>query len=667
MNSIKTSYIVESYSGKNKINLPDKLKTILYWILLVIYEEIIFSILIFNKFPSTVLWFVLLSTPLAIVMDVLTSLSKHRGINIVFSHIFSFFICFFVGAQLIYYKIYGAIISVFSIFNGGQVTQFIDTIFDKIMENKIGVILILLPWILLIIAHITKFIKSEQSTRKNVFTELFVTIILVIAGAICINTINTSGIYSNKNLYYNVHSPKMTVNRMGLYTATKLDIKRFIFGFEEKTTLEVKAIPKDAIKKEKEYNMIEFDFDTLIANAPDEELKTMHTYFANQIPSEHNDYTGMFAGKNLIVFVAEGLSDVAIREDVTPNLYRLYKEGFQFDNFYTPLFPVSTADGEYMTDMSLIPKEGVWSMYRIKDHYTPYSYANVFENLGYTSNSYHNHTSTYYHRDEYLETLGYNSYLAKGTGLEKRMNTELWPNSDNEMIQVTTSDYINNDKFLAYYMTVSGHLNYTTMGNSMSSRNWDLVKDLSYSHAARAYLSCQIELDKAIGSLIEELEKAGKLEDTVIVLSPDHYPYGLTLEELNELSTYERDEVFEKHHTPFLIWSGSMKDPIKVTKVCSSLDVLPTVLNLFGIDYDSRILMGNDILSNNKEQIVIFSDRSFITDKGRYNSITDTFTPAQGATIEEGYVDEMNTIIYQKYQISRLILERDYYRILFNK
>ena len=145
----------------------------------------------------------------------------------------------------------------------------------------------------------------------------------------------------------------------------------------------------------------------------------------------------------------------AIREDLTPNLYRLYKEGFQFDSFYTPLYPVSTADGEYMTDTSLIPKEGVWSMHKVANHYMPYSYANVFEKLGYTSNSYHDHTASYYHRDEYLETMGYNSYLAVGTGLEERMNTKLWPNSDYEMINVTVDDYINNGQEVIDFSVVS--------------------------------------------------------------------------------------------------------------------------------------------------------------------------------------------------------------------
>ena len=294
----------------------------------------------------------------------------------------------------------------------------------------------------------------------------------------------------------------------------------------------------------------------------------------------------------------------------------------------------------------------------------PYSYANVFEKQGYSSNAYHNHTATYYERDKYIETMGYNSYLAVGTGLEDRMDTSNWPNSDYEMVKNTVNDYINNEKFMAYYMTVSGHMNYTKIGNMMVYRNWDQVKDLPYSNKAKGYLAANIELDKAVGELLSRLEQAGKLEDTVIVISGDHYPYGLTLGEINELSTFERDDKFEKFRMPFLIWSGSMKGSIKVEKIGSSLDVLPTVLNLFGAEFDSRLLMGRDILSDS-DPIVIFSDRSFITDKGRYNSLTEQFTPNEGVTVEEGYVDKINTIIYKKYQMSRLILENDYYRKIF--
>ena len=390
----------------------------------------------------------------------------------------------------------------------------------------------------------------------------------------------------------------------------------------------------------------------------------MHEYFKEQTPSNKNEYTGIFKDKNLIVLVAESFSSLAIREDLTPNLYKLYKEGFQFDNFYTPIFPVSTSDGEYITDTSLLPKEGVWSFKEIDGNYIPYSYANVFESLGYSSNAYHNHTATFYDRDKYIETMGYNSYLAVGTGLEDRMDTSKWPNSDYEMVDVTIDDYINNDKFLAYYMTVSGHLNYTKSGNCMVDRNWDKVKDLPYSDKAKSYLAANIELDKAVGRILQELEEKGKLEDTVIVISGDHFPYGLTLDQINELSTYERDDTFEKYHMPLLIWSGSMKEPVKVEKLGSSLDILPTVLNLFGVEYDSRLLMGRDLLSD-AESIVIFSDRSFITNKGKYNSITGEFFANDGVEIDENYIKQINEIIYKKFEMSRLILENDYYRKVF--
>ena len=105
-----------------------------------------------------------------------------------------------------------------------------------------------------------------------------------------------------------------------------------------------------------------------------------------------------------------------------------------------------------------------------------------------------------------------------------------------------------------------------------------------------------------------------------------------------------------------------MEQPIKVDKVCSSLDVLPTVLNLLGIEYDSRLLMGNDIMSNNKEQIVIFSDRSFITEKGRYSSVNGVFIPNEGQEVDENYQEEINQIIYQKFKMSTMILDYDYYR-----
>ena len=641
-----------------------KLSLLFYYIFFIIYEELVLSCLLFKTFPTSIWLIALFSIPIAILLNIISSVFNAK-LNKIITYVVTLFFIILFGAQIVYYSMYESILSFYSILNGGQVTEFMDVIFDMILRNLYGILLFALPLIALIILHIIKIIDFEKKSLKETTIKLGVLVAVQIIAILCVNYINPNDIYSNKNLYYNTHAPKLTTKNMGFLTAMRLDFQRYITGFEENIAIEVSNKNKEEEPGE-EYNAVDINFDKLIEEEQNKNIKEMHKYFANEQPTNKNEYTGMFKGKNLVVFVGESFSSLAIREDLTPNLYKLYKEGFQFDNFYTPIFPVSTADGEYITDTSLIPKEGVWSFKEIVGNYMPYSYANVFEELGYSSNAYHNHTATYYDRDKYISTMGYNSYLAVGTGLEKRMDTSKWPNSDYEMIDVTTDDYINNDKFLAYYMTVSGHLNYTRSGNCMVYKNWDAVKNLPYSDKAKSYLAANIELDKAIGELINNLSEAGKLEDTVIVISGDHYPYGLTLDEMNELSTYERDDIFEKYHAPLLIWSGSMKEPIKVNKIGSSLDVLPTVLNLFGVEYDSRLLIGKDILSD-VEPLVIFSDRSFITDKGRYNAITEEFIPNEGVEVEEGYVEKINSIIYKKYQMSRLVLENDYYRKVFKK
>ncbi len=638
-----------------------KLNLLIYYILFIIYEELVFSCLIYKSFPTSLWLIILFSIPIAIILNLITSVFKPK-INKFLTYIITIALIILFSAQIVYYSMYEAIISFFSMMHGGQITEFMEAIIDVVLRNWYGIALFALPLVILIVLSKKKVLLFERNSLKEIAIKMTSVVVVHLVALLCVNFINTNMMYSNKNLYYNIHIPKVTANRMGLLTTMRLDLQRFIFGFEEKLSVETSTTPIE--EEENSYNVTYIDFDKLIQNEENNTIKEMHEYFSSQEASKKNKYTGMFKGKNLIVLVGESFSSLAIREDLTPNLYKLYKEGFQFDNFYTPIFPVSTADGEYITDTSLIPKEGVWSFLKVAGNYMPYSYPNVFEKQGYSSNAYHNHTATYYERDKYIETMGYDSYLAVGTGLEDRMDTSNWPNSDYEMVKTTMDDYINNEKFMAYYMTVSGHMNYTKIGNMMVYRNWDQVKDLPYSHKAKSYLAANIELDKAVGELIRRLEEAGKLEDTVIVISGDHYPYGLTLEEINELSTFERDDKFEKYRMPFLIWSGSMKEPIKVEKIGSSLDVLPTVLNLFGAEFDSRLLIGRDILSDT-EPLVIFSDRSFITDKGRYNAVTGEFIANEGTTAEEGYVDKINTIIYKKYQMSRLILENDYYRKIF--
>jgi phosphoglycerol transferase MdoB-like AlkP superfamily enzyme len=242
--------------------------------------------------------------------------------------------------------------------------------------------------------------------------------------------------------------------------------------------------------------------------------------------------------------------------------------------------------------------------------------------------------------------------------------TETWPESDLEMIELTVSEYIDNQPFHTYYMTVSGHLQYTFTGNYIAAKNRSLVEDLPYSTHAKAYLACNIELDKAMEKLIQELEKKGIAEDTLIAISPDHYPYGLTLNEISELANREIKTDVDLDKGIFLLWSKGM-EPVEIDKVCSSLDIIPTLSNLMGLEYDSRLLIGRDILSDS-EPLVMFSDRSFITDKAFYNAKTNEVTSFIGENIEDSYIKETAETVILKFKYSSMVLDTDYYRIILD-
>ena len=386
----------------------------------------------------------------------------------------------------------------------------------------------------------------------------------------------------------------------------------------------------------------------------------MHKYFSSVVPSEKNKYTGLFKDKNLIFITAEAFDTIAIDKDITPTLYKMANNSYIFTNYYQPLYPVSTSDGEYMNLISLIPKEGVWSFYKSSKISMPMGFGTMFKNEGYTSYGFHNHTYKYYDRHLSHPNIGL-SYIGCGNGLEKKMNCKRWPNSDYEMIEATTDYYLNDEKpFATYYMTVSGHLNYNFYGNSMSARNKNKVKNLKYSDAIKAYYAAQIELDKAMELLLKKLEEKGVLDDTLIIMGPDHYPYGLTQKQMNEVSNIDRSNKFENYHTTLIMYNPSIEKTV-IDKTISGLDLLPTIYNLYGIEFDSRLLMGRDIFSDS-EHIVILSDRSWITEAGRYNSVTRKFTKTTEEEIDDDYIDRINSIVNNRFSMSALILDNNYYK-----
>lgn len=641
--------------------MKNKFKIILWWSFLIIYLEIIYKFFIMKDLLTTNTFSVVLfSIPWIIIFTIITSIFNEK-VNKILTIVFSFLIILITLAQIVYYNFYNSMFSFLSLTTGtGQVMQFYVMIASVIARIWYIFAIILIPYILFLIFK-NKLFNFKKNNLKFLISYLLIFILSFLGIVLVINK-NNEGFYSLKRLIFKTHAPMLTIDKTGLFTMEMIDIERYIFGFNEEIYSEQINVNNEEEKVPEvkiEYNTTDIDFDKLINDETDDKIKSMHVYFKNTDPSNKNEYTGMFKDKNLIFITAEAFDTIAIDEKLTPTLYKIANNSFIFKNYYQPLYPVSTSDGEYMNLNSLIPKEGVWSFKQTSKISMPYGIGNMFNKEGYVSYGFHNHNYNYYDRQKSHKNIGL-KYYGCGNGLEKKMNCKHWPNSDKEMIDATTSYYIDKDKFMTYYMTVSGHLNYNFSGNNMAYRNKNKVKNLKYSTAIKAYLATQIELDKSIEKLLQVLEEKGKLNDTLIVIAPDHYPYGLTIKQINEISTIDRNDKFEKFHTTLIMYNPNIEKTV-VDKVISSLDILPTIYNLYGLTFDSRLLMGRDIFSNN-EHIVILSDRSWITDKGKYNSVTKEFTSTTNEEIEEDYIDRINMIVNQRYGMSSLIIDNNYYK-----
>ncbi|MCR4581287.1 MAG: LTA synthase family protein, partial [Bacilli bacterium] len=459
-----------------------------------------------------------------------------------------------------------------------------------------------------------------------------------------------------------------TTDNTGLLTAISLDIYKNITNFEEKIEIDITPIePVVEIPPEKkvEYNITDIDFSSLIANEKDDSVNTLHKYFASQNPTNRNEMTGIFKDKNLIFITAEAFYPIAVDKDLTPTLYKLVNEGIKFNNYYQPIYGCSTSDGEFVNLLGLLPGISTCSMDRTHDVYLPYVIGNSFKKYGYDTYAIHGWTYTYYHRDKSYPNLGFEKYygydrLKKGYKYALPNIKYSWPTSDIDVINSAYPIFSQSEKYVTYMMSISGHLQYSWGGNAMSRKNKDLVKGVKASESIKAYIAANIEFDRSLEILLKDLEESGTLKDTVIVIAADHYPYGLTNDEIKSYVDWVQNETFDIYRNNLIIYNSELTG-ITVDKNVGSIDILPTLLNMFGIEYDSRLLIGHDVFSDASD-LVIFNNKSWVTDKGRYDYLKKKFYPFEGVEVDQDYIKKINSIISTKFQVSKSILQKNYYK-----
>lgn len=640
-------------------------------------------------FRGTLVMVVLFSIATGLLLSLLVNLLHNRRLAqvlmLVVTALWTLLLCVEYCCRS-YFKSYFSVGFICTM-TGNVVTGFGSTIPGIVAQRLPFIIAALLPLALCILLR--KRIVTEH--RMSKWSLLFVTAVSVIFLLIG-EGLARWGTYGDSYTYN--FQTDAAVSQFGLHTAVRLEAEYALFGTPqpklELPTQEDEPDDPPAVTTPVEYgyNALDIDFQALADSASDSALRSMAQYFGSLTPSKKNEYTGLFQGKNLVLITAEAFSPWFISRELTPTLYKLTHEGFVCENYYQPGWGQSTTGGEYAVMTGLLP---TWvgsnvSFYASANDDMPFALGNQLRALGYRTGAYHDNIYNYYNRDKTHPNLGYD-YQGVGNGLTVTEDGS-WPYSDLEMVQNTIGDYIDGyvsdgTPFHVYYMTVSGHGSYG-WGHAMAAKNRAKAQ-AAYPNAStqvQSYVAANLELENALTYLLEQLEAAGIAEDTVICMSADHYPYLLAepetdyYNELRGVVDSERDT--DRYRNALVLWCGGMENAVTVTEPCSAVDIVPTLSNLFGLEYDSRLLSGRDVLDKDYDAgsasgsipLVILptsSGNSWATAAGVFEATTRTFNARPGVTVEEDYVSRVNNIVALQYNYAQQLIARDYYRVALGR
>ena len=370
--------------------------------------------------------------------------------------------------------------------------------------------------------------------------------------------------------------------------------------------------------------------------------------------NEVNKYTGIFKNKNLIFVQLEGIDDWLLTEKDMPTLYGMLNNSFVFQNHYSYYNGGgSTFNSEFAVNTGFItPLSYTQNAYSFNKNSFPYSMANMFKNQDYVVNAFHMNSGEYYSRQTNYTNWGYDKYYGL---LDINDYKDKSYTLDRELINDVTFQekmFPKDSKFVDYIITYSNHLPFTNT-KGVCKLLYDMEMDLDDSVDTGEESSSMFvqlteeecirkqahETDYMMELLLKKLTELNLIDDTVIVVFTDHYLY--TVEDKTILDKYKNTSNNLINKTPFFIWQNNMKRT-NIKEVTSQLNILPTTLNLFGINYNPNYYIGSDALSSNYKGIVFFSDYSWYDG----NIYVENGVIANNKSSSQEYLDEKNYYIH---------------------
>ena len=381
------------------------------------------------------------------------------------------------------------------------------------------------------------------------------------------------------------------------------------------------------------------------------EKDVLEDNFKNLSLAKENKYTNLFKGKNLILVQLESIDSFLLDKNIMPEFYNISKNSINFTNHYSfTSGGGSTFNSEFMVNTGYSSaynyNQGAYTFSR--NTYT-YSLANLFKKEGYTVNAFHMNTKEYYSRGVNYKAFGYDSYNGL-KDLNIYENNEYWLDTELLNNKKFNQKIFNMEKpFVDYIITYSAHMPYkTTKGTCpLLTEETGLTEEQCLKIQAK-------ETDDFIKLLLDNLIEKNLIDNTVIILFSDHYIY--TLENKSILEKYKDTENNLINHTPFIIYdNGNTK--LTYNSANSQLDILPTILNLFGIEYYPNNYIGRDILDENYEPLVFFSDGSWYNGKTYVSNGEYEF----GKKINNSEIEKYNTIVKRKMLLNDAVIKSDYF------
>ena len=606
--------------------------------------------------------------------------------NKLISKILVFLVSFALSAYTFFQIGFNNFIGVYASVNTkSQLGAVKDYIIDFFASFKATYYLAFIPFILLIIYYLfldkltEKKIDKRFPLKTNIMFEpgirtITSILVLTFTGFLYYTSLDASFMQnklqtiSNKELFAYPSIASTTINQFGVLGFGFLDIKSTMVEAPSKviyTAFENNG--KDNSNTESKREIDDTILDEIIKNEKNTTLNNINNYIKNKDITDYNSHTGMFEDKNVIVIMMESTNDIIINKDLYPNFYKLYSEGISFKNNYSPRNSCATGNNEFsgMTGLYTIQNNCTANVFSNNTYFT--SIFNIFKNAGYRATSMHDYTEQYYVRNIIHKNLGSEAYYnANDLNIKYYNEYKNWASDEdfmNAAMDITLND--TSDKpFMLWLTTVSGHQPYK-VSSVEGDKYLSITEGTDYSMEVRRYMSKLKTFDNGLGILLDKLKASGKLDDTVIVMYGDHYPYGLKNKDISSVLTYDLDD-YEVERVPMVIYNSTIKSEV-VEKYSSYINLTPTLANLFNLDYDPRYYMGTDVFSDDYLNMVAFADGSWKNADVYYNASSGSI---KYYTSNEYTTDELiriNNIVTNRMQISESIIRNNYFNYLENK